>query len=187
VNGHFDVLAPVFDWTGGHRNPEALRRVLGLPSRGRLLDVGGGTGRVAQALVGHVENLVVADLSRPMLRRAARKAGLSAVLAFAGALPFPPGTFTRVLVVDAFHHFADQEGALKDLFRVVEAGGRLVIEEPDARRAAVKAVGRLERLLGMTSRMRPPEAIAAMASAAGFRTRVEEGGRFSVWIVGEKG
>jgi hypothetical protein len=69
---------------------------------------------------------------------------------------------------------------------VVEAGGRVVIEEPDARRAAVRAVGRLEKVLGMTSRMRPPGEIAEMAARAGFRTRVEEGGRFSVWIVGEK-
>lgn len=186
MNVHFDLLAPLFEWAGGHRNPEALRRVLGLPSPGRLLDVGGGTGRVARALVDHVEQLVVADLSKPMVRRAARKAGLRPVLAFAGALPFPEGAFSRVLVVDAFHHFADQEAALEDLYRVVEAGGRLVIEEPDARRAVVRAVGRMERFSGMTSRMRPPEVIAEMAARAGFRTRVEEGGRFSVWIVGEK-
>ncbi len=186
MNGHFDLIAPVFDWAGGHRDPEALRRVLGLPSPGRLLDVGGGTGRVARSLVNHVGDLVVADLSRPMLRRAARKEGLRPVLAFAGSLPFREGAFARVLVVDAFHHFADQEAALRDLFRAVEAGGRVVIEEPDARRAAVRAVGRLEKILGMTSRMRPPEEIAEMAARAGFRTRVEAGGRFSVWIVGEK-
>ncbi|MEW5765147.1 MAG: class I SAM-dependent methyltransferase [Acidobacteriota bacterium] len=186
MNGHFDWIAPVFDWAGGHRDPEALRRVLGLPSPGRLLDLGGGTGRVARSLVDHVGALVVADLSRPMLRRAARKAGLRAVLAFAGSLPFQAGAFSRILVVDAFHHFADQEGALRDLFRTVEAGGRVVIEEPDARRVGVRAVGRLEKILGMTSCMRPPEAIAEMAARAGFRTRVEEGSRFSVWIVGEK-
>lgn len=186
MNRHFDLLAPLFDAAGGHRDPRALARVLDLPCPGLLLDAGGGTGRVSQSLAPLTGGVVVADLSRPMVQRAARKPGLRAVAASSFHLPFAGATFHRALVVDAFHHFSDAEGALGELFRVLHPGGRLVVEEPDHRRRMVRLIGRAERVLGMTSRMRPPEAWRRLLEEAGFRARVEEGGRFSAWIVGEK-
>jgi demethylmenaquinone methyltransferase/2-methoxy-6-polyprenyl-1,4-benzoquinol methylase len=186
MNLHFDFLAPFFDAAGGHRDPGALARVLGLPCPGLLLDAGGGTGRVSQSLAPLTGGVVVADLSRPMARRAARKPGLRAVAASSFHLPFAGGTFDRALVVDAFHHFSDAEGALRELLRVLRPGGRLVVEEPDHRRAVVRAIGRAERLLGMTSHMRPPGAWAGLLEEAGFQVRVVEDGRFAVWIVGER-
>jgi demethylmenaquinone methyltransferase/2-methoxy-6-polyprenyl-1,4-benzoquinol methylase len=121
---HFSLFAPFYDRVFDFLDPTRLRELLELPTAGRLLDAGGGTGRVAQALRGLAGQIVVTDLSAAMLRRAADKDGLYPVRAHAERLPFPDASFDRILVVDAFHHFCDQAEAAADLWRVLVPGGR---------------------------------------------------------------
>ncbi|OQY37129.1 MAG: hypothetical protein B6243_01300, partial [Anaerolineaceae bacterium 4572_5.2] len=59
--------------------------------------------------------------------------------------PFPDNSFDRALVVDALHHFHNQEQAIAELVRVLKKGGRLVIEEPDIHRFAIKLVALAEK------------------------------------------
>ena len=63
-----------------------LQRLLMLPTEGRLLEVGGGTGRIAALLAPLVGQLVISDLSAPMLDRARSKAICCPVQALAERL-----------------------------------------------------------------------------------------------------
>ncbi|WP_373498587.1 class I SAM-dependent methyltransferase [Desulfococcus sp.] len=182
---HFGFAAPVYDRILGRPNTPRLARLLRLPENARLLDAGGGTGRVSAHLRDRVDRLVVSDLSRPMLLRAARK-GLMAVSATAECLPFPDASFDRVLVIDALHHFRCQREAVGEFARILKPGGRLLIEEPDLRRMAVRAVALAESLLRMESRFHPPEAIVLMMQGHGMAARVAETDRFRAWIIGDK-
>jgi demethylmenaquinone methyltransferase/2-methoxy-6-polyprenyl-1,4-benzoquinol methylase len=122
-----------------------------------------------------------------MLRQARRKDGLRPVRAHAEVLPFPEAHFDRVLVVDALHHFCNQRDAIGDLVRVVRAGGRIVIEEPDYTRFAVKLVAVAEKLALMRSKFYAPEAIAAMLEACGLAAEiVREQRGFRAWIVADR-
>ncbi len=76
---HFDLLAPLYETFIPPRDPRELVARIGLPVAGALLDAGGGTGRVAQFLVGKADPIVVADFSRRMLAEAGRKNGLRPV------------------------------------------------------------------------------------------------------------
>ncbi len=180
---HFDLLASIYDRVIGPPDVDRLRELLRLPTGGRLLDAGGGTGRVAAALRPLVGALVVSDLSPRMLLEARAKPGLLPVRGRTERLPFPEGSFDRVLVVDALHHFGEQREALRDLLRVLAPGGRLVIEEPDYTRVAVKLVALAERLALMRSRFHTPEAIAEMLAAHGVHPSIERDGQFAAWIV----
>jgi ubiquinone/menaquinone biosynthesis C-methylase UbiE len=62
--------------------------MLELPIGGRLLDAGGGTGRVSKPLRSLVGQLVVIDASYAMLRVARDKGGTNPVRADAALLPF---------------------------------------------------------------------------------------------------
>ncbi|MDA8163472.1 MAG: methyltransferase domain-containing protein [Desulfobacteraceae bacterium] len=186
VNVHFDWLAPVYDRLAPPADAAKLRELLRLPASGGLLDAGGGTGRVSFRLAGAVGRVVVLDLSLPMLRQARRKEALHAVRADVRRLPFPARSFARILVVDALHHFADPQEVLCELFRVLEPGGRLVIQEFDRRRPAVRLLVLLEKLLLMGSWFPSPERIAQMAAACGAAAAILPNGRFSVWIVADK-
>ena len=186
MNGHFDRLAWLYDRIIRPPDPAGLSRVLELPVTGAMLEAGGGTGRVAGQLCGEVARMVVSDLSLPMLKKARTRDGLWTVQAPVESLPFSDGVFDRVLVVDALHHFADQEAALGELVRVLRPGGRLVIEEPDIRSFAVKLVAAGEKLALMGSRFLRPETIRRLAAERGCEARLERKDRFVAWIVADK-
>jgi ubiquinone/menaquinone biosynthesis C-methylase UbiE len=186
MKDHFRGIASCYDRLIGRPHVDRQVELLDLPCGCSLLEVGGGTGRVLERLRGEAHPLVIADFSAAMLREAATKEGLCGVRALAERLPFPDAVFDRVLVVDALHHFRDQEGAVAEMARVLRPGGRLVIEEPDVRQWAVKLVALGERLLRMESTFHPPERIKGMAEAAGLRARVVSGGGFSAWVVADR-
>jgi demethylmenaquinone methyltransferase/2-methoxy-6-polyprenyl-1,4-benzoquinol methylase len=181
---HFGFLAPFYDRLFAYSPSPLWERLAALPARGGLLDLGGGTGRVSQALRGRVDRILVADLSPGMLRRAAAK-GLETVCVRGERLPFPARTFSRALMVDAFHHVSDQVQTARELWRVLAPGGRIVILEPDIRHAAVKLIALFEKAMLMRSHFLPGAAIARLFPPAGGRVEVEREG-LNVWVAIEK-
>ena len=183
---HFGLLAPIYDRVIGPPDVARLRHLLKLPAPVRMLDAGGGTGRASSQLRPLVSQLVVSDLSLPMLRQAQTKGGLGPVQAHAESLPFLDETFDRVLAVDALHHFCDQRDAVRDLLRVLKAGGRLVIEEPDLNRLRVKLMSLAEKVALMRSHLRHPGEIKEMIAAHRLPARIVRDGKFTAWVVVDK-
>jgi ubiquinone/menaquinone biosynthesis C-methylase UbiE len=181
---HFGLLAPLYDRLVRTPDTRTLARLAALPAPGRLLDIGGGTGRIARPLVSLVDTLIVADGSLRMLRQARSKPGLRLAAAYAERLPFANDTFERVIIVDAFHHLKDQDGSLMELLRVCLPGGRLVVEEPDITRIGVWAIAIFERLVLMRSRFRRAETIADRLRRMGAATTIHRQGA-TVWVVAE--
>jgi demethylmenaquinone methyltransferase/2-methoxy-6-polyprenyl-1,4-benzoquinol methylase len=132
-----------------------------------------------------VDQVIVSDLSLGMLRQTGCKDELVPVRAHVERLPFPDHSFDRIVVVDALHHFCDQEEAIADLLRVMAPEGRLVIEEPDATRFVVKLVALAEKLAFMRSRFLTPESIGAVVRAHGRSVTIHRGDHFRAWIVAE--
>jgi ubiquinone/menaquinone biosynthesis C-methylase UbiE len=184
VPDHFRFVAPIYDRLFTPQQPDRLRGLLELPVAGSLLDVGGGTGRVAQALRGLADEVVVVDESAAMLHHACLK-GLPAARGLAERLPFSDGCFARILVVDAFHHFQDQQQAALDLLRVLSPSGRLVIEEPNVERVAVRLIALFEKLALMRSHFCRPSAVQQIFEAAGGTVRLVRQGT-SFWAVVER-
>ncbi len=160
----FDFIAPFYDLAAKPREADGRLEFLRLPSHGRMFEAGGGTGRIALGFVSFIDVVVLGDLSFNMLRRAKLKPALHVLQHRVEALPFKEQTFDRILVVDAFHHFNDQERAIAELLRVLKNGGRLVIEEPNIESFAVKLIAIGERMLQMDSNILPVEKIQEMCS-----------------------
>jgi ubiquinone/menaquinone biosynthesis C-methylase UbiE len=182
---HFSLLAPFYDRFISTPEDGLLAGLLGLPYDGTLLDAGGGTGRIAATLAGRVGGIVIADESLAMLGQAREKGCCQAVGGLTERLPFQDAAFGRVIVVDAYHHLGDQDASLRELWRVLAPGGRLVIEEPDIDRFAVKLVALAEKLLLMRTRFVRAEAIAAALVALGARTEIVRR-EHNAWVVGVK-
>ncbi|MBN2115308.1 MAG: methyltransferase domain-containing protein [Anaerolineales bacterium] len=183
MNSHFDLIARFYDRVIPFVRLEQVLRVLDLPRAASLLDAGGGTGRVAEALRPHLDWVVVADVSREMLAQAHQR-DLVVTSTATEHLPFPDGTFDRVLMVDALHHVADQAQTIRELYRVLKVGGRLVIDEPDVRTFSVKLLALAEKLALMRSHfLAPPQIARLFPSEARVRIETEE---YTAWVIAEK-
>jgi len=183
---HFSLVAPIYDRVIKAKDLTALASLARLEGHERVLDAGGGTGRIGFGLKGRAGQMVVADPSLAMLSFARGKNGLAPVACLAEALPFPPASFDRVIMVDAFHHVSSQTKTLLEFCRVLKAGGLLVIEEPDIRQVLVKIVALAERLLLMRSRFRNASWMAEHLSSHGVQTSIHRDGH-TIWVVAQKG
>lgn len=148
---HFGWIAPYYDRLASPPDAVQWRELLRLPASGRLLDAGGGTGRLSTPLAMDVDQVILADPSWKMAEQAHQKGVIVSMVGEAESLPFASGSFSRVMMVDAFHHVRDQALVAQELLRVLQPGGRLVIVEPDIHRWGVKAVAVMEKVLLMRS------------------------------------
>ena len=168
---HFCWIAQYYDRLASEPDLAFWREALGLPAAGRLLDAGGGTGRISQPLAADVDAVVLVDAAWKMAAQARRKPNLSALTAEAEAFPFASHSFSRVMMVDALHHVRDPRLCAREMLRVLEPGGRLVILEPDIHRMSGKVVALLEKLLLMRSHFLSTQAIQALFQDSGVRTQ----------------
>lgn len=182
---HFDFAARFYENIPPAPLSAALSDLMAIFPGARILDAGGGTGRLAQVLAQSGARLTVADFSHGMLRIAARKGGLGPTRAAVERLPFPDASFDRVLMVDALHHVYNQQQAAHEMFRVLRPGGRLVIEEPDIDTFTVKLLALAEKLLFMRSRILSGERMAALFEGLPAAISLRREGH-TVWLLVEK-
>lgn len=140
----------------------------------QVLDLAGGTGRVAAALT-PAHDPVVIDISAPMLGRAHDR-GIPAVRGDAGRLPIRDDALDAAVVVDAYHHLPDREAAVKEAIRVVAPGGVFVIRDFDPTTLPGRGIAVGEALFGMGSTFVTPDAAAAALTRAGLQSRVLDRG-----------
>jgi SAM-dependent methyltransferase len=121
-----------------HGLAEVLQR-LELFFGARVLDFGAGTGWLSRILALLDCRPIAVDVSHHALalgRRAFERDPLVRGLSvdwrpYDGVtLPVQDASVDRILCYDAFHHVADQVGTLREFYRVLADGGRVVFHEP---------------------------------------------------------
>jgi ubiquinone/menaquinone biosynthesis C-methylase UbiE len=126
-----------------HVEIPALLTLLPIPSGSRILEIGCGRGvaipRIARLCRPRL--LVGVDISPELIGMARRRVvdlqvAAALFVADARALPFATGSFDVVLDFGTCYHIDRPEQALREISRVLSAGGRFIHESPLAQRIA---------------------------------------------------
>jgi ArsR family transcriptional regulator len=113
----------------------ALAAALGSGDLGALLDIGTGTGRMAELFAPQARHVTALDKSTEMLRLARARLGalpagtLDLVQGDFTELPFADAAFDTVLLHQVLHYAQAPEAVLAEAARVARAGGRVAIVE----------------------------------------------------------
>ncbi len=182
---HFGILAPFYEKFIKPNPPERLLALADLEPAGNVLDMGGGTGRVAIFLTGKAKQVFIADESMGMLKEAKKKESLIPMCGKSEGMPLGKESIDRIIMVDALHHVQNQKATADELWRLVKPGGRIVIEEPDIRKFAVKLVALFEKLAMMRSHFLDAREMTGLFEEKGAEIRSETEGH-TVWVVVEK-
>lgn len=137
ISAYYDVAAgeyemghgigrPGGDWSIARKYVPLLRRLLAPGDA--VLEIGAGTGKLTEHLVGLAGTVIASDIAPGMLRFGRARNGLgAAVVADAEALPFRDGAFDAVVAMNALSYCVHKDAALAEAYRVLKPGGRLVL------------------------------------------------------------
>lgn len=126
----FDRIADRYEETrGGIERGQRFAATMAshLPASAAILEVGVGTGAIAAPLTDLGHHVVGVDLSRAMLRQAAKRLPGRVVEGDATRLPFRDTSFDAVVAVWAVHLVVDVPALAREVVRVLRPEGALLV------------------------------------------------------------
>jgi SAM-dependent methyltransferase len=127
---HFVDVADAYERGRPEYTPavaEAIAVELQLAPSARVLDLAAGTGKLTRALLGVGLDVIAVEPQAQLREILAAGVGGERVLdGLAEEIPLPDASVAAVTVADAFHWF-DQVAALREIRRVLVAGGGLAV------------------------------------------------------------
>lgn len=104
-----------------------------IPAGAKVLDCGAGTGELSLAASDNADSVLCTDMSKNMLKQAQRKARALGAdnIEFAARNIFdlqdPNDTYDVVIAGNVLHLLTNPQGAVKEMYRVLKPGGRLLL------------------------------------------------------------
>ena len=166
---HFDLLAPIYDYLIPPIKPREILSNIVLDPSFKVLEVGGGTGRLASFLSKHVGEVYSLEPSLPMLYKSSKSNHfVKHVHGYAEEQPFPNEFFDLVFSVDSLHHWDDQERGLQEIHRVLKPGGELFIAEIHPNTRSGHFIVSMEKAFLMKSCFFTPTQLRELLLQCGF-------------------
>lgn len=184
----FDFVAPVYErlHTDARGTFKKIEEIGGFRAADIIVDVGGGTGRIAQFLVGKVKSITVIDPSYKMIEECKKHSGVICVVAGGEKMPIESNSVDKVILVDAFHHISNQSAAIKEIKKILRRNGKVILQEFNPSTFGGKVVVIFEKLLRLGSRFYESSLLLDLFSKNGFKVTLLDEKKKSYYIIADK-
>lgn len=187
----FEYVAPYYD---------KLMKITGIgiedriiyelnPGENKILDVGGGTGRISESIkkFQNCGEIYLLDNNKEMLKEAYKRNLENIVYGFSHDMPFSNEFFDMVICVDALHHFESPERSILEMGRVLKPGGKLIIYDFKPESFLTKILTAFEESLGEPGSFLSPEKLEDLLNSSGFEVNIENMYSFQYFLTAVKG
>jgi ubiquinone/menaquinone biosynthesis C-methylase UbiE len=158
------------------QHEELLLELSGVNSDDTVLDVACGPGIVACAFATRARHVTGIDLTPAMLAQAQKRQqkfqleNLTWQLGDVLSLPFAAASFSMVITRYSFHHFLDPLAVCKEMVRVCQPGGTVMVVDATPAPEKAEAYNYAEKLKDPSHvRALPEAALLAVIEAAGLQ------------------
>jgi ubiquinone/menaquinone biosynthesis C-methylase UbiE len=117
-----------------HHHLDITKKTLGLMDLGaddRVFDLGCGSGWATRLLAPSCKEILGVDVSDEMIRQAQQASkdfvNVKYLQGSAQKIPCADNSFDKMLSVESFYYYSDQEAALDEIFRAMAPGGRIFV------------------------------------------------------------
>lgn len=150
-------------------------------AKGRVLDVGAGTGRISSALASAGRDVTAVDVSLAMLKEAAKGSTASFPMAVCSAfqLPFSDDQFDSVTSFWLLLHFVDWTKILTEKLRVARPEGLVIFELQN--RANFERACRIAPRSAFVSRVRSAESFQSFPEEGELESVIRASGARVIW------
>ncbi|MHA2357765.1 MAG: class I SAM-dependent methyltransferase [Candidatus Heimdallarchaeaceae archaeon] len=184
---HFSRYASEYDNIVSAFDLDKIAEYLPLHKDDILLDIGGGTGRVAILLEKVVNECIVFDLSFDMLLEAKRKSkSLFLIQGSSTSLPFRKNSIKQIFVNDTLHHIKEQQKTLEESYNVIKPKGKLIIREYNRKYFWNIFLILFEKIMRFGSKFLSPKQLSEMCQQCGFKTQFHKPTKSTFVLIGEK-
>lgn len=184
----FDFIAPIYEKIHPGAKKSFYSFIEKAPFRESdiVLDLGGGVGRIAKFFINRVKKIVVADYSKGMIEQCRTRLDLYCTLSQAEKLPFKDAHFDKIIIVESFHHFQNQEKVIREAKRVLKPTGKIILEEINPGKFPGWIIVILEKITGFKSNFLPPKELNSLWQKYGFKTAIENQDKSTYYLIAEK-
>lgn len=111
-----------------------------------VLDIGGGTGTLANILIDLGANVTIVDPEVKMTDMAKEKnININVINSYSHEIPLENNSIDLIVIRDAFHHIIEKDNTLKECSRLLKSSGKILIYEFEKTHIITKLIFIFER------------------------------------------
>lgn len=123
VAGHYDNFMKLFAFDKSDEIKDALM----LRGDEIVVDVGGGTGKLAEVMADNCQTIYVLDESKGMLAKVKQNSKVKPIIRDALNTNFEKESIDIVTMVDSLHHIDNHPELMKEMHRILKVGEKILI------------------------------------------------------------
>ena len=183
----FSRVAHNYDRFVGEFDLESILEYIPLDEKSLLVDLGGGTGRVAKKMEEYVNDCIIFDISYEMLQHAKPKSNAFNILqGSSDELPIKSNSINQIFLNDSLHHIKNYKKTLVECYRSLKPNGKLIIREFDKKYIGNIFLRFFEFIVGFNSKFFTIKELSNLCRDIGFSVSVNKPNKSTFILVAEK-